>query len=132
MTGHSGNSYFGKVNEPFTCCDPLFQVYDKNNQIKWKIHTECCQCGIMCRNDCGKCQEVIFPIYSGDKTLFNPNNSEGYVKKCFNGMKEMISDADTFVLEFPVKATPEERLMLIGAVLMVDYSYYEDTGNSNK
>jgi len=130
MTVNSGSDYFGKVFEPFNCCDPLFYVYDKSDTLKWKVHTEYCQCGIYCRNGCGKCSDVTFPIYSGDKTIFDHgNSSEGFIKKRFAGFQEIVSDADTFEIVFPVNATPQERLNLIGTVLMIDYLYYEDNGN---
>lgn len=132
MTGRNGNTNFGKIYEPFTCCDPLFYVYNNKDELRWKIHTDYCQCGVCCRNDCGKCHEVVFPIYSGDKEVFDPNESKGYVKKLFAGLQEMISDADTFQLVFPVESTPEERLMLIGTVLMIDYRFYEDNKGNRR
>ena len=131
MTGRNTSTNFGKVYEPCTCCDPMFHVMDSKDLIKWKVTADCCQCGIICRESCGKCSEVIFPIYSGDKTVFEPGKGEGYIKKLFSGMKELISDADSFELSFPVNATPEEKLMLIATVLMIDYRYYEDNGNDH-
>jgi hypothetical protein len=124
--------YYGRVFEPFTCCDPLFYVYDSRESLRWKIHTDYCQCGVCYRGGMGKCHEVIFPIYSYDKQIFDPIMSEGFIKKCFGGIKEIYSDADTFELLFPLNSTPEERLMLIGAVLMIDYRYYEDNGSSTR
>lgn len=52
----------------------------------------------------------------------------GTIKKKCQGIQELVTDADTFILTFPDNASPEEKLMLIGAVLLLDYRYYEDNG----
>lgn len=130
MSARNANTLFGKVVEPFTCFNPEYHVKDSIGNTKWKIHAECCQCGICCRSSLGKCSEATFPIYSGDKREFNPNHSDGHIKKLSSGCQEIVSDADSFELIFPQNATPEEKLMLISTVLMIDYRYYEDNGNN--
>jgi hypothetical protein len=125
---YNSTTFLGKVYEPCTCCDPLFYVYDSNQILRWKIHTEYCQCGVCYRGGIGRCHEVIFPIYPSSVEEFDPKFSNGFVKKRFGGLKDLYTDADDFELHFPETATPEERFMLIGAVLMIDYNYYEDKG----
>jgi len=125
MTATINNDYVGKVYEPCTLMDPLFHIIDKNENIKWKIHTSFCQCGVCCRNNCGVCNEVIFPIYPGNTTNFDESVSDGYVKRLFTGV-ELISDANSFRIYFPSLATPEDKFMIIATVLMIEYQYYED------
>ena len=58
--------FFGKVVEPFTCCDPIFNVFDKDKAIHFRIRLDCCQCGFCCRNSCcGKLSSVTLNIYEG-------------------------------------------------------------------
>jgi hypothetical protein len=130
MTARNLNTLLGKVVEPFTCFNPEYHIKDSVGNTKWKIHADCCQCGICCRTGFGKCSDAIFPIYSGDKVEFNPNSSEGHIKKLRKGCMELVSDEDNFELIFPQNATPEDKLMLISTVLMIDYRFYEDNGNN--
>jgi hypothetical protein len=129
MSAKIGDKIIGKVFEPCTVCDPLFHIIDHNNNVKWKIHTEYCQCGVCCRSTYGRCSEVYFPIYTGDKTEFDKNHSDGFVKKTFKS-KDLISDASTFHIDFPTNATPEDKFMIISTVLMIDYQYYEEDHES--
>ena len=43
----------------------------------------------------------------------------------------MISDANTFIITFPVDATVGDKLNLIACVLLVDYRYYETSGSNS-
>ena len=120
--------FFGKVIEPCTVCDPIFNVYDKDKAIRFRIRCDCCQCGFCCRNSCcGKLSSVTLNIYEGSDTNMT-GKPVGEIRKKCTGIQELVTDADTFVLTFPDSASPEEKLMLIGAVLMLDYRYYEDNG----
>ncbi len=125
MTAEINQEYIGKVYEPCTLMDPLFHIIDKNNKIKFKIHTSFCQCGVCCRDGCGFCNDVIFPIYPGNTTEFEKSMSDGYVKKKFKE-EETISDANSFQIYFPSEATPEDKFMIIATVLMIDYQYFEN------
>ena len=42
------------------------------------------------------------------------------------GLVNVISDADNFVISFPPTATPLDKFMIVGAVLLIDYRYYEE------
>lgn len=70
---------------------------------------------------------VTLNIYEGaDENM--TGNIVGSIKKKVTGLQELVTDADTFILNFPDSASPEEKLMLIGSVLMLDYRYYEENG----
>ena len=117
------NGKMGKVVEPFSC-GPTIKIYGNNNKVKYTIYGEYCQCGFWARDiSVGKCYEVDFPIYDGDKTSGRP---VGNVHKIFKGLSELISDSDAFLLTFPKKADAIDRLMLLGSVIMIDYRFYED------
>jgi hypothetical protein len=126
MTARNGNTYFGKVREPFTCCDPKYHIIDHENRVKWKITADCCQCGFWC-----PCAEVMFPVFSGEKQVLTVETSDGYVKKLNAGVQEMISDATNFEISFPLNMTPQDKFMLIATTLMIDYRHFESDQSDN-
>jgi hypothetical protein len=133
MSGFYGTNKqsLGQIIEPCSCCDPVFNVFGFTGEKRWVITAQCCQCGIVCRNGCGKCSDVLFTIHKPGKTEMNPQNAEGSIKKKFSGFQELISDADNFELTFPEQASPEDKFLLIGAVIMIDFRFYEDGGAQN-
>ena len=44
---------------------------------------------------------------------------------------EFFTKADSYRIDFPAKATPEEKMLLIIAGLMIDYQNFEDNGSDN-
>ena len=129
MTGKLSNGQkFGKVKEPFRLCSPFFQIYDENNNKKYCLEIPCCQCGFCCRDNCyGKCSEVFGNIYKNND-LEHP---VGIIRKKEKCIQETFTDANTFVITFPVQATIYDKLNLISAVLMIDYRYYEQNSFSD-
>lgn len=114
----------GKMKEPYTVCGPQVYVYDLNGSIIYTIHIRCCQCGYCCRNNfCGRCSPCEFDIY--EKTNIN-GDPVGVVYKKVKGIESIIGDADFYNIKFPIGATVEGKLLLIGAVIMIDYLYYEE------
>ena len=119
------NTNMGKVIEPFSC-GPTLEVYGSDGNIRWKIYGEYCQCGFCARDiSIGKCYEVDFWIYDKDADI-TKQKPVGNIHKIFKGLSELVTDSDAFILTFPKKANAVERIMLIGAVIMIDYRFYED------
>lgn len=48
------------------------------------------------------------------------------------GIQSLVSNDDNFEVIFPNDSTPEEKLMLIGAALMIDYSLFEENIQRNQ
>lgn len=46
-------------------------------------------------------------------------------------MKAAVSDADNFSLVFPKKAKKEMRAVLMAAVIMLDFMFFEESPNNN-
>jgi hypothetical protein len=121
--GNNSNK-LGKITEPYKYCDPTYVYENFAGQQKYTIIADCCQCGLFCR----KCAETVFFIYNNFiSSEFSSKNSVGKITKKFSGcLKEMLTDADNFEIIFPDDATPEDKLMLIGTALMIDFRYFED------
>jgi hypothetical protein len=94
----------------------------RNNVRKFIIKIPCYQCGFICRNTCcGKLSKVVGEIYNGNN--MNGNLIGSIVKKV--SVKEFISDANSFLIDFPNDATPTDKLLILGNTLMIDYRYFE-------
>ena len=119
------NKKLGSVEHDFSCCDPIFSIYDKNDNEIFYITAECCQCGLICRNNfLGKTDECHFFIYkSGERTT-----PVGDI--CKKAAKSMFSIADNYSIILPNNSTPEEKVLLTIAGIMIDYQYFERNTNS--
>lgn len=133
MTGfnHSENRNIGRIYEPYKCCDPNFEIYNEQNVLKYVVAGDCCQCGIMCKS-WGKCYETKFYIYDANNSERDPSNSIGSITRKNPGIaKALFTDADNFDVAFPDNASALEKLMIIGATLMIDYAFFEDEGGND-
>lgn len=121
--------YSGKVVKPFTLYDPVFRVYNKENQVRFSITSDCYQCGLMCSDSCGCFSPVIFYIFNGEYCDSDKaEQSVGRIIKQAMGFQSMVSDADNFQILFPIDASPEDKFNLISAALLIDYCLFELTG----
>jgi hypothetical protein len=119
----------GKINEKSNgCyCNPYFVIQNEKDKIKYKISTEYYQTGFFCRgNALGKCYEVDFLIYD-KKTNINKKNSKpiGIIHKYYQGLSELVGDADAYLINFPQNASAYEKLLIIGGTIMIDYIFFE-------
>ncbi len=117
----------GKVKQPFSCCDPIFTIYDNAGTMRYYIYADCCQCGLCCSGPCAKMSEVIFNIYR-DANMGQPIGS--IVKKIAN-FSELITSADSYQVNFPADARPNEKLLLIITGLMIDYQFFEERAGND-
>jgi hypothetical protein len=126
------NVEFGKVTEPCPCCDPKLNIHTIHGGHKYVITADCSQCGICCRDGWGKCYEAVFAIHKSNKgkDLMTLKNADGIIYKRFGGIKEIVSDANNYEVNFPDDASPEEKLIIIGAVIRTDYLYFEKKGKN--
>ena len=122
VTYTQGGQLIGQVKQPFTCCDPYFTVFDNSGTLKYFVHADCCQCGICCANNfCGKMSEAVFNIYK-DAGLTEP---VGSIVKKVASFSELITSADSYQVNFPLDASPSEKILLIVTALMIDYQFFE-------
>jgi hypothetical protein len=99
---------------------------DNKGDIRYNMIGSCCQFGMMCNSTIGRCYEVTFDIYR----VQDPENSCGKVIKIAK-CSSCITNADTFNVFYPKDASPEEKMLIISATLMIDYCFFEDNGGEN-
>ncbi len=108
----------GHIREPCTCCDIETEVYDASNHLRYEIHGDCCQVGLCC----GSCVEKLSKIYF---EIRQNGSIVGSIKKLSANIGEFFTKADSFQVNFPANATPNDKLLLIIAGLMIDYQNFE-------
>eukprot|EP00727_Mastigamoeba_balamuthi_P004966 m51a1_g14468 hypothetical protein (265) ;mRNA; f:672613-673690 len=107
------NVRVGCVREEFSFCVPVITVRDENEAEIYRIIGHLC--------GCFNYSLEIFPAggKSGDQPL-------GRITKTWAGAyKELFTDADNFYVEFPTAATGKQRMLLMGALFLIDYLYFE-------
>ena len=116
----------GSVHDPWTCCDPVYSVKDESKNVKYRIQGDCCQKGFFC------CSDIFFYIYPGGDSAMTQENSIGKItKKWTDCVQESCTNANNFFTEFPNEATAEDKILLIGVTLLIDYTLFEkDNKNS--
>jgi hypothetical protein len=110
----------GIIEQGFSFLDPIFYIYDDKDKPRYYIEADCCQCGLMCRNNfLGKTDEAHFFIYHYD----DRSNPAGDI--CKKAAKSMFSLADDYSVILPTNATFEDKVLLMIAGIMIDYQYFE-------
>ena len=123
-----GQINIGTIKHIFTICDPEFHIFDERNQIKYIVNASCCQCGLLCANNfCGKLSEAIFNI-------LDPGNRQiiGKIVKHCADLSELATDADSYQINFPSIASPNDKLLLMSLGLMIDYQYFETDSTDDR
>jgi hypothetical protein len=119
--------YIGKAME-VGCASPVYDIYDENGNIKYKIYSDYCQCGLCCRFlPLGKCYEVNIWIYDADCVDFKTAVPVGNIHKVFKGLSELVTESDAMILTFPKDANEFERLQLLSVAILIDFDIYEET-----
>ena len=126
-------TYLGKVVHDFSCCEMIFSIYNKKEECRYIIRETICQIGVYNKGQggcgcCKSCQQAFLFIYD----VQQGQQKVGIIEKRGSGFTELISDADNFSLLFPIKATLEERVLLMAATLLLDFRYFEQKSGNNR
>ena len=64
----------------------------------------------------------------------NPGTSEvvGHIIKKTAELDELVTDADSYQVNFPQNASPYDKLLIIALGLMIDYQYFETDSKSEE
>ena len=112
------NEIVGKIIEKYSCCEQIYEVINKQNNIKYIVKGNYTQCGLICSNSiCGKNRDVNFSILSPEK------------KEPIGNIERLIIDKEkgeeSFQVNFPSDANSNEKLLLLAIGLMINYQYFE-------
>jgi len=121
----------GEIFEPYQCFDTLFKIINKSKVETFDIHVDCCQKGIVCRKfPCGKYSEVRFNIFKGNvkekKDLLEVNSFGNIIRRIPKNVENsVVTESDNFEINFPPESTAEEKLLILGSTLLIDYRFFE-------
>jgi len=100
----------GTVEKQFSVLNRLYKVTDKNSRESFELY------GPMLR-------PWTFKIRRNGQEC-------GVIKKKWGGaLKEMLTDADSFGIEFPKDIDARRKAVLLGAVFLVDFVHFEDNNS---
>ena len=122
---NSTGQAIGKIRHICTICDPTFEVYNVAGNLRFIVTASCCQCALLCPGFLGKTSQGVFDILEGDQNV-------GRITKEPATMSELATDADTYVVNFPASADANDKLLLTGLALMIDYQYFESDADEEK
>jgi len=114
----------GKIKHICTVCDPVFEVYNGAG-LRFIVTGSCCQCIILCPSTFGKGYRGEFDILEGGQPV-------GKIKREIANMAEIVTDADHYVVNFPPTADANNKLLLIGLTMLIDYQYFETDADTEK
>ena len=120
----------GKVKHVCTFCDPTFEVYNNTTGLKYIVTANCCQCALRCPGWLGKTARGIFDIID-----IGTNQVVGQITREPADMSELVTDADTYAVNFPPTADVNDKLLIMGLALLIDYQFFEtnaDEGHKKK
>lgn len=125
----SNGDYLGKIINPFTCCSRNLEIYDNKNSLKYIIHGNCLQLGFFCPLPCEPCQIIDFDILDANGGTIPGSRLQ---KRSAGCLKAAVSDADNFSLVFPPSSSKEDRALLMSAVIMMDFMFFEEKQDTNQ
>jgi len=107
----------GKIKQKWDPFFPKFEIEDDDDHTILKIEGPFCTCGF---------GDVEFKVLSKD------DKEIGKISKQWSGLaKEMFTDADNFGIQFPMDLDVKAKACLLGACLLIDFMFFEETNNQN-
>ena len=117
----------GKVKHICTVCDPTFEVYNATSGLKYIVTANCCQCALRCPGWLGKTARGIFDIID-----IGTNQVVGQITKEPADISELVTDADSYIVNFPPTADANDKLLLTGLALLIDYQFFETDADEGR
>nr|CDS31169.1 phospholipid scramblase 2 [Hymenolepis microstoma] len=111
----------GKVRQEPTSAVPKWTILDPNDNILLRIVGPP-NCYLVCLPCLSFTDRLQFKIQSADS-----HAELGIIRKEWAGfMREMFTDADDFSVTFPPDLDSKVKALVIGAVFLLDFTYFEN------
>lgn len=93
-----------------------------------EVHGTACQLGFCCRCPCGPCATIEFEVRD-----YNTQEHVGQIRKTWGGVvRDWVSDAGLFEVEFGKVAHPHVKGMLLATALFLSEEYFTRGGNEQR
>ena len=113
------NGFLGSVQQITNCVLPctmcgLFQISDSNNEVIYTINTPCVL------TTCCYTEGAFIIVDMEGEEVGKIAKQAAYMEKVTH------SDADRFMMKFPAECSVEMKAVLLGALFLFDYLFYEE------
>jgi uncharacterized protein YxjI len=123
-----------KLQRPFKFIFDELTILDPNDQVLGKVQWEF---SILKKKFkiLGKMGEelcsIVAPVFKPWTFQLMSNGTQiGQITKKWSGaLKEMFTNADNFSVHFPEQFDHSKRAILIGALILIDFKYFENNSN---
>ncbi|XP_074653998.1 phospholipid scramblase 2-like isoform X2 [Tubulanus polymorphus] len=111
----------GFVQQECSCLEPRYSVMNASHDRVLEIVGPVC----VCQGPC--CGDVEFAVNSSDGST-----QVGKISKQWTGLvKEYFTDADNFGVQFPMDLDVKMKAVMLGAVFLIDFMFFEDNQQNN-
>ena len=121
---NSSGKAIGKVRHVCTVCDPTFEVYNAEGNLRYAVSANCCQCALLMPGFLSKSSRGVFDILEGEQKV-------GSITKEPASLSELVTDADSYIVNFPTSADANDKLLLTGLALLIDYQFFESDADED-
>ncbi|XP_070380914.1 phospholipid scramblase 2-like [Dermacentor albipictus] len=110
----------GSIRMEFSIIHPTFSVLDSQGNVVLVVKGPFCTTSICC-------QDVVFDIFARDAV-----SKLGAITKTWTGvLREAFTDADNFTVTFPIDLDVKIKAVLLGAVFVIDFVFFEQSAGGN-
>ncbi|XP_075528154.1 phospholipid scramblase 2-like isoform X2 [Dermacentor variabilis] len=110
----------GSIRMEFAIIHPTFSVRDSQGNVVLLVKGPFCTTSICC-------QDVVFDILATDGVT-----KLGAITKTWTGaLREAFTDADNFAVTFPMDLDVKIKAVLLGAVFVIDFVFFENSAGGN-
>jgi len=90
--------------------------------VLYTLNAECCQCGVFCESSCGRCARALIKVHRGE------DDNDDFVTEIMKERRcsSYLFHCDLFNIKFPAKFPVDDKLLLISAVMLIQYQYFAD------
>jgi len=111
----------GHIRENFSWCKPYLTIFDGEGNEQYRIVGDWCGCA-----------NYTLRIFRAHEENQIKENQIGRIQNRWSGLaKELLTQLDNFVIEFPVDANYVQRALLLAATIFIDYLYFERKKEDN-
>lgn len=116
----AGLTKIGTIEDPFACCEMNQQIRDDRGALLYTTSGSVCQLGLCC-----PC------VGSVDFQIKQAGAAVGSISKRPLTCEECIGKTNRFTVDFPAKASPNEKRLIFAAAMLADLEYFEQNKNNN-
>ncbi|MDA8539177.1 phospholipid scramblase family protein, partial [bacterium] len=125
-----GNNEVGRLEQQYDCCGSDLSIF-VGGAFVYKIEGPICVCDGPCCGD----QEFFVNTPDGQQ-IATPGGPARITKMQARNFEDMaaqaFTDADNFGCTFPPDATPQAKAVLLAAVFMIDFLFFEEPVNQDQ